>query len=233
MSKNADHEGLIDRYLLGELSEAESAAFEKRLETEEKLREEYDTVRAAHFLIAFDREQEIRNVIAEIAQPSRKRFLKPAIWIPVAASIAILAVFAWFLNSKTLFEQFYEPYPNNISMLGTALELERAMEFYDEGNYEEALPLLQDYEDTDYLEVSRLHLAICALETGDLPLARTTLITLSESSQTEVADPAKWYLALAYLKEDQSDAARPYLEDLKNRQVRKYGPLAKKVLDRL
>lgn len=142
-------------------------------------------------------------------------------WIGVAAASIALILVGWLgyetlFDSPTekLFEAYYETDPGLITaMSGTAsYEFDRGMVDFKEGKYREALqrwePLLNEKPNGDTL---LYFVAMANLELGKYVQSQELLQELLEEDPSEFAEDGRWYLALIYLKNGETDKAKSLL----------------------
>jgi tetratricopeptide (TPR) repeat protein len=170
-------------------------------------------------------------------------------WAAAASVLLLLATGTYLFTTinKTdadqIYEQHFQPYPNletERSLLQSGPDRlahnnpeKSAYAFYDAKNYEAAIPafqlLLQLKNDPkDYFFLGNAYLA-----NGNITEAIDTFRKLLELP-SDFKDRANWYLALAYLKNDNSDLAQSTLKDLsKNAQALSYKEKAAQLLKEL
>lgn len=172
MDNNTDKQDIIDRYLMGEMNENESRAFEKEMETDPALREEVELTR--HILSAIDEEEEqsfieaIRSVpeerIRELISPKVKvrasvppvRKKRSISIYAAAAAAAVLLILLYIGNkpdysSTDLFTQYYQVQPYETYPVRGDTELtpdekvliREARTHYENAEYPEALVIYE------------------------------------------------------------------------------------------
>lgn len=123
---------LFDRYLNGEMDEAEKNAFEERLNHSESLKTAFEDYKDFAKKIVEGAEysqiiEQLDTIHADLYPQKKSRVIKPQFWIfaGVAASIALLIFFNPFgLNLSTGGDSAYEPLANNDVYSEEALEME-------------------------------------------------------------------------------------------------------------
>ena len=261
MNDQATYE-TIERFLSGELEGEELRVFEARLANEEGLREEVELHRGLKEAVGdaktMDFLQAVQNAENDYfgGESSSEDDIPPAngpkpvlsIWrqsYSIAAVILLLLVvggvfFIQQLNknsSADLYQEYFTVYDapgewrGNDPVLNA--ELQSAFEAYNARNYEAALKSFQSIEKKDSNNVSaRFYLSMCALATGDESMAITRLESLSSLSGHPYRSQSRWYLALAYLQQEQIEPARKLLETLAKGSG-KYPGLARDLLPKL
>jgi predicted Zn-dependent protease len=120
------------------------------------------------------------------------------------------------VDSETLFERYFQPYPNEIEKVqeGFAAASIRGQAFrlYDEGRFDQAKVLFEELlrESTDYDVV--FYLANTQLALGDPGQARRLLSAIPAGHRYYAS--GQWYLALALLKSKQEEEARTVLKTI-------------------
>ncbi len=207
-----DKEVLIHKALNNQLTQAEQEIFDQLIEKDENFAEAYlleKDLKSAFVL-------EARNAVKErlIAHEAR---LKLKQWYWAAAAVFLIGFFGlfWFLNSPEnkpdLFAENYKAFPNLIAPTSRGDEdlttLFSAMRAYDASNYEEALEQLSEINSTPIIEFYK---AQCLLALGKYTQARDLLRQLSLTDNYE--NGRHWYLALVYLKLEETEKARDELK---------------------
>lgn len=144
-----------------------------------------------------------------------------------AAAVLILIVGSVILlrptptNTLALYEAYYKPYPDvfNPSVRGepntaVASTREKASAAYRAGRYSEALQLFRSLSGADRQEQDniRLYLGNCYLALDSLDAAGKTFLSIG--SDSHIANQARWYLAMTYLKAGTADRAKSVLHTL-------------------
>ncbi|GAB4419051.1 MAG: hypothetical protein OHK0039_31100 [Bacteroidia bacterium] len=149
----------------------------------------------------------------------------------IAAAIAILilpiAYKSLYPSSAQLFAQHHERYEDatrgrNVGITRGSdpdARYQMAMHYYDQQNYTEAADLLASYlaeagQDTDQArtQTARMHYAVSLLFLDQDPQpAIDALKGVIASQDARYLHDAQWYLGLAYLKADDTDAAKAIL----------------------
>jgi TolA-binding protein len=189
----------------------------------------YDIVRAIQSKSADDERQIIQKAIEQLKHRTtnfktneNQINMKTSnrTWIGIAAGIAILVVAYFFLWNPTkstdqIFSENFTPTKDYISsakdnamqygMAGGSAEsrdsLLKALQFYENNQYEEAMKILAPYVDT-YPEdnMARFHLSLCQMYREKYAPALQNLSKLNTVSDLENLEDVKWFLALCYLK---------------------------------
>lgn len=213
----------IDRYIQGELPEAERVELEARLQEEAdlaaelELRQQMNTYLRTQAqkpaleqkMAALGQEHFGQMDKVKIRQLARRRLL----YVVATAAVFALLLFVWDPFASTdLYRQFAQHPPLALVEKGSAEELanqaEQAFEQEDYAQAYEALAELQSqFPDDPQLQ---LGLGVSALETERLAEARRYFETLA-NGQTALQEYGQWYLILCLVKEENTAEAKDAL----------------------
>lgn len=203
---------LIDRYVLGELVGEELQQFEASLKDEgvaKTVAFRRDMLLALKAKGRDVLKQELVELEAQQHAPTRATIFQ--LWhyaAAVAAAVVILLAVFLFPSQQELPEAFFaanfRPYPNVLVPIerdATAPDMtSRAFAYYEQGAYEQAIPLLeqlvQESANPDYA----FYLAISKLEVGIHADVVPSLTTIASVDTHRFAAHAEWYLALTYFR---------------------------------
>ncbi len=225
--KETDH-NLIDKYLRNQLDAKEEELFDTKqkdhdFQKELNLRKNSLPVFKKNGREALKNKLQIfEKSIQEEKQivPTSTAKVKPIkniVWLGMAATLLLLMGLFWWntqsVNSDELFAQHFKPYPNIItpivkSQTPSVTEYELAFQKYEQGKYQDAIPLLEKIE----TEEGKFYLAISHLGNEQEERAISILDELTKESSDRFHEASQWYLALAYLKSDQPKEANNILE---------------------
>jgi hypothetical protein len=142
-------------------------------------------------------------------------------WSGLAACLLVGYFFYFLLNTgnknEKLFAQYYEPYmiasvQRNAGAGGTK---EQAMQAYENGNYQEAAKLFTACVSVTPPDVScTFYLGLASIETKELVKAEKYLSEVVNQPANDYRTRARWYLALVYLKQEQTEKAAELLKQL-------------------
>lgn len=238
----------IERYLADELPAAERAAFRERLASDPELAREVELHREIGESITDRAPDMLKTQLRAIharefpAPPQRAPifFLRQKSILAVAASIVLIAAalfyFAGF-NDPTpeeIFAEYFEPYPalqyNRDAPSNTDEILRNAFLAYQQKNYSQAIILFDSAQTNMPRNVAAdFYLAVSSLAAGDPRRAMDLLQPIAANDSLGFSDPAHWYLALAYLANNDTSAAKAILNDI----VRAREPRAEEALQAL
>ncbi len=125
----------------------------------------------------------------------------------------------FYLNRETpgekLFAAYYQPYPNIASSVRgetSADKLQDALQQYDAQNFKAALASLQEILRTEPGNTTaHFYAGICYLKLEEAAHVRPHFSKVIEANDERLAGPAAWYLALAYLQQNDLPQARTTL----------------------
>lgn len=220
----------IQQYLEKQLSPEAQAAFEQRLKEEPDLLRSLEAELAARASIALTgRDQRKANLKARYKRrkaPVNIINMRSASLIAVAAAALFLII--WLpgqvgsneLNGPDLYTSYFETEVLSgvrSSDNASYQEWRLAADYYNAERYLEAIPLFEALtRDTTFEEVSKVQffLAMSYLETGKPEEAITHFEAVAAGSAFEAR--ARWFRALAYLKQNRQEDAKLLLEIIRN-----------------
>lgn len=208
---------LLEKYI--GLNESERVAFEKELSPEQ--RAELATELGIMEGLNEEFRKELRSKVGAFEQKSdRARKMNPA-FIGIAASFLLISVFTAYLlrDRETLFDQYYEAYPNyEVTALRGEDDLsarEEAYKAYDAADYELAIRQFMALESR--LAADEFFLGIAYIE-ADKPMeALERLQAVINSENADYSGAARWYASLTYLSLGENEKAEKLLNDLTNK----------------
>lgn len=252
----------IERFLSGELEGEEYREFMARMEKDDSFRETVELHRGLEEAIGDEKTMDFLRAVqnaendylsgdssAENDDPPTDA-PKPvlSIWrqsYSIAAVVLLLIVvggvfFLRGLNQNSpddLYNEYFAVYDGPGEWRGADpvldAELKSAFEAYNAKNFDAAMKTFQGIEDQDSSNVTaRFYLSMCAMATGKSNLAIPRLVLLVEQAGHPYRSQSRWYLALAYLQQEQILPARKLLETLAKGSG-KYPGLARDLLPKL
>jgi tetratricopeptide (TPR) repeat protein len=223
--KTIDFPYFIERYIAGEMDDAEKQWFLKEIEGNEKLKKEINLRKKTDEIIKNKNVMLLRKKLSEIeyqrrnaTEPLRKS-KKPA-YMSSAAVIAVLFIIgsiALFsgnnLTSEKIMKQYYkvyEPPTGQRSALTNAdADFTLAMKFYNTHNYEKAAVLFNKVlvEKPGDMQTALLK-GVSNFEEKKYPEAQVSFNKVIDDKGNLYVDHAKWYLALCYLNTNEIGKAK-------------------------
>ncbi|MFP4095787.1 MAG: tetratricopeptide repeat protein [Cyclobacteriaceae bacterium] len=218
---------LIERYLNDELNELEKQQAEQRLITDHDFRQRLEIFReyrqmhspqAASFRQLLD---EVQAEYLHEQRPTRKYWL-------IAASVSVLCILAavfFFMpgpsaEPQALYAQYFDLPADNLTVRGEEerqAQLNEAMAYYNDQQFEQAIVTFENWQQQNNDSIPVLFykaMSHMALEEISPAITQLEKITGQPGAAAEYLMPARWYLALAYLKTGNQEKARELLEEL-------------------
>jgi tetratricopeptide (TPR) repeat protein len=229
-----DYRGKILDFLSGDLNKQERLAFESALLADNQLQEElrlqqevlYALKQGDDDVLAF--RKQVEGIGQEFLKSKKTngsvRRINPITWASAAAVAVVIGLsitFGWFSSGQQgvdyLYASYYQPYGVEMTVRGESQReraFEKAIRFYNHGNIGDAMAAFQALE-IQNPEVAGFYQGLCYMELGQF---NTAIETFNEVKEEAVfyADHINWYLALAYLKQDDVVAAKDVLATLSN-----------------
>lgn len=185
-------------------------------------------------------------------KPKPKSQTKPFIqrqWLAIAASLLFVFFGASFLqywmsqnsSANELYASYYEPYSPAEITRGTSNDLdetyERGLKAYAQKNYQAASKSLEDYSTESTEDMSaKMMLGNCYLNLNP-PATKKAIVlfgVLSNPKEGGIhAETAQWYLAMAYIQQENLMQAKQYLKKIAAKKTGKYPKLAQKMLKKM
>lgn len=222
------NETLIANYFSKKLSEDALLEFEKRYQTDAEFKEQVDFLKNVQSVSEAEDDEQFKQQLATFeTEVSKNKKNKSNIWIKPLTAIAAILIIAlsinFFINKEIdeeqLFSTYFEPSKNVTvpivrSETGESI-INNAFIAYSEGNYKDAFPLFE--KSFAYSKNSELLFyegnALLALDKTEEAIQKLKAhLTYSDV----LTNRSHWYLALAYMKMKDLDAAERELLALIN-----------------
>lgn len=219
---------LIDKYLLGTLTEEEKVLFEKEKQSPEFLQELVFQEQLSVAIRESGREalrQEIKSWKAETKKP-RKLILSPWYYAAAAAIALIVAIvlIRQYSSPKTMapeeiFAEAFTPYPNISNPVVRDADIpqdlrSQAFYFYEKGDYDQAARLFEKMGLANTDSVITFYRAVSLLANQDYQAAYEGFTLLRQQPEGRFYREAQWYLALTDLGLGRADQARQTLKTI-------------------
>lgn len=189
---------------------------------------------------------DLDQAIMETLTKSPKKPAPSGRWKWILFGIITIVLFFliwWFWPTKTteqqLYANYFTPLENDITITPMGEEtapqkLDEIFRLYDRGAYEESIPLMESFlAQNPQADSIRLFYGVSLLEVERYTEATEVLTqTTSDLSPSFYQQAATWYLALAWIKREQTTKAIPLLQQLSNSESF-YRASAKKLLDQI
>jgi TolA-binding protein len=230
--KTIDFSYFIERYNAGEMSDTENEWFRKELEGNEKLRNEVVLRNRTDDILKNQNVMSLRNKLSEI-EKKRKEAEKPVSnpgksaykYAAAIAAIVIIGSLTFFPGKKLVTEDIlnryykaYEPITNQRSVQsGTDADYTLALEFYNTHDYDKAAILFTKVLGNKPNDMQTLLLqGVSNFEEKRYPEAKQSFGKVIDDKDNLYIDHAQWYLALCYLKTNESEKAKQLLKFIGN-----------------
>lgn len=240
-----DREELINGYFEASLSQDQLEEVTRLLETDSEFASEFEFQKELQVSLKKEERQDIKAMFSDLAEekakPQTKVFqLRP--WL-VAASMALLVgLGSWFLffnspdlNTDELYAANFSPYDNVVQPIERGNQLEdlktRAFTAYENEEYPEALQLFKELHTKQNDSYIDFYSAMIMMQLNKQKEAIPLLKGYIEK-EGELTDRASWYLALAYLKQEDIASSKAQLKILVDKKGFK-NKAAEKLLEQL
>ncbi len=228
-----EHSEYIDRFLKGQLSTSEADAFGQRVRQDEALAAEVAGQQSVRSLTRHYGYRQELAAIHQRAMAERRAKSGLGAWaspLRIAAALTLLFVFAAVLRLSTLsaggvVEQGYEPYAADVTRGETYVPQDASQQLvreYANGNYGAVVKNFGQHQlgsPQDVLIAANAYLAL-SQPAQAIPLLQRVV---AEANRTTAQD-AEYYLAWAYLKNDQLPEAERLFAAIRQNPDHKYHP---------
>ncbi len=231
-----DKDELINGYFEGSLSESQSAEFERLRETDTGFAADFEFERELQSALKKEERQEIKSLfsnldIETVADSKDSRFKKTETkvisirpWLVAASIVFLLGLGSWLLffnspdlNTDQLYAANFAPYENVVHPIERGEQLEdmktRAFTAYEDADYSLALKLFKELQVQQNDPYISFYEAIVLMQLNKHQEAIPLLEGYIENDG-QLKDRATWYLALAYLKQNNIAESKTQLEKL-------------------
>jgi tetratricopeptide (TPR) repeat protein len=223
--KTIDFSYFIERYNTGEMSETERQWFRKEIDGNKQLHDEVilrkrtDEVLKNQNIISF------RNKLSEIENRRREanvhvRDTKKPVYRKYAALIAGLVLIGSItlftgknLSSDEITNQYYKAYEpptaqRSSGQTGINTDFALALEFYNTHDYENAAIFFNKVLESNPKDMQSVLLkGVANFEDKKYPEAKQSFFKVIDDDNNLFIETAKWYLALCYIKSDDTEKA--------------------------
>lgn len=230
--KTIDFSFFIERFISGEMDEAEKQWFQKELEGNEKLRREVDLRRRTDSVL---RNQDVLNLRAKlnaiekqrrVAEPVRKHSGQKGLrYAAIIAGAAVVGGIIFFsgnqMGSDEIISRYYKTYETTLSSRSDATpansDYTLALEYYKVHDYRNAALYFSRVLEKDPANMQSVLLnGISNFENQNYPEAKQSFNNIIDDDNNLYIDHAKWYLSLCYIKTGEQEKARAYLKNIKS-----------------
>ncbi|PCJ65177.1 MAG: hypothetical protein COA58_09950 [Bacteroidetes bacterium] len=208
---------LIERHFNDLLNQDEVKRVKELLANDKSFQKEYELFKSAQFVVEL-------NTLRQLKENARKLDIENTAhrpktnWILMAASVLLIAIVGTLFfsqnnySNENLFNKAYFPADDYISDLGSdETRLGAAMRLYNTKQYPEAVGAFTTIELSEpQNQIAKFYLGQSLLQMDQMEQAIKTLDKVSGDYWSE----AKWYVALALLKQGKEAEAKKILLDI-------------------
>ncbi|MEP7236658.1 MAG: tetratricopeptide repeat protein [Ferruginibacter sp.] len=238
----------IEQYLNDEMQPQERTDFERELQNDNELKNNFDLYNSINNTMKAEEVSEDENELAKTLQQLNRKYILPGSrvkqgnfrkWMAAAAAVLILIFGSIYffsgknMSSEKLYASYAQHAPVKIQLRGTTTDSLAGMaaDKFNNKQYAEALPLLQQYVKLQPDDIQMIFsLGICYLETNGFNDAEKTFSAIA-AGQTAYTETATWYLALTALKQKDISKCRIILKSIP--QTSAWFAKAKELLEKL
>jgi len=211
-----DYHDLFDQLLQGKLSESESKSLTNKIESDPKLKIEFDEYHSAFLVANLLERREIKSNVKDALKKDTIEKSGNGFWKKVLAFLLALLIISglsytyksYFKTEKTpqqYASEYFSPYPDKVTSMG---ENELDLSAYNNGNYTQAI---LDLEKTEGFE-AKFYSGISHLGNQEYTKAVSVFQSVKASTPNSYKKPLQWYMALAHLGSNNTKEAKQLLE---------------------
>ena len=247
----------IELYLTGQLKDKELEEFESTINSDEALAQDVAIMKDLEEAMSdFEHEKELSNKLKflskkYITEEAINKTTSPQIvpiyrkkWF-VAATVLLIVVAGGLLFQNVfqpkadtdLFATYYKSYPSNLLTRGENDETYNdIVKSYNENDFTTVINLLEERladKPNDTPSKMMLGNSYLSLEPVEAQKAIKIFQPIANDNTNVYQETAQWYLALAYLENDNVELAEPILKLLSEKEYGKYPKLAQELLEKM
>ena len=223
---------LIEKYIDGDLKGKELLSFEELLSTNHDIKRDYNLSLEINNSIIEDDVMALRETMDYLYEDETKvkripSTFKKRRFYYAAASAALLVAAGGLvqrlnnpdLDSFAAFEKYYTPYEVSVTYRSGNTEADRilinALERYEDHDYEQALVLFEEVLEYRQKDMAvNLYSGISYMEEEKYKKAANSFNDIISDNDNLFIEQAKWYLAMCYLKTENTDKAEDVLNEI-------------------
>lgn len=216
-----DTERLIAKYFLNQLTKEEKIQFDSLMQSDAAFKGQVEFESKVRKSVYQDEHSNLKQKLKDIEQNLEPKQNKTK-WYLAAASVVILLCvgFLWNLSSSSserLFENYYQTASNTIHPIvrdnNVKDQLTKAFIAYENKDYDIALVQFENLYNTSTQSELLFYQGICYLEMNKPNLAIESFLR-HKNLNDDLSGKTNWYLALAYLKAEEKDKTKMFLEEI-------------------
>ncbi len=231
-----DNEALINGYFEDTLSEDQRAEFDRLLQSDAEFEADFEFQKELKSALKKEERQKIKSLFSNLdtetlvdSEDGRTKKIETKVisiraWLVAASVILLLGFGSWLLffnnpdlNTDQLYAANFVPYENVVHPIERGEQLEdlktRAFTSYENANYSLALELFKELQVQHNDPYIAFYEAIVLMQLNNHQEAIPLLEGYIENDG-QLKDRATWYLALAYLKQNDVTESKTQLEKL-------------------
>lgn len=230
--KTIDFPNFIERYNAGEMSEAEKMWFLKELDGNKKLQEEVNLRKSADEVLKNQKIIALRNKLSlietkrEVNTPIKK--LKRMPYLKAVAFISLLVLIGSItilseknLSSEKIMKRYYRTYEASATQRSGQLYsndfFTKGLQCYEIYDYKNAAIYFSKVLESNPEDMqSELLNGVSNFEVKKYPEAKQSFVKVINDDNNLFIETAKWYLALCYIKNNETEKALQQLEIINN-----------------
>ncbi len=215
---------LIDRYFENSLSPKEQNLFNDLLQNDSDFKNEFLFQKDLKKVIAVSQQEELKSTLSHIEEHVKKKSLfmiVPKKWMVAASLLLITTLGLWSVKSlyypsnEVIYKDYFQVDRNTIQPVVRGESLKtieyRAFVAYEAQDYYKAINLFNSVKTPDEAYIIYYKgLCFLALEKSDEAIALLSEVATKQGLDGKSADfkeKANWYLAMAYLKNNETEKA--------------------------
>lgn len=234
-----NNEQLIIGYFKNSLSEAERRHVQKLLKDDKAFKEEFDDYKSLRKAFEINEAIVLKSQLQELESNSSKTGSNSGLFIRYAIAavlVAIIGISLFFtLNTRSIYDQYYEAYPNVYEPVVRGEgnnDANKAFVFYENNQYKKAQSEFEKLLEQEYNPNVAFYYGLSLLETEDYGEALERFENIPDQD-FQFQEELLWYSALAYVQVENFTKARYQLTLLTQDKSSAYYQDAMSILDKL
>ena len=228
-----ENHDLIDRYFENSLSPKEQKLFNDLLQNDSDFKAEFLFQKNLKQVIRASQQEELKSKLSQIEERTQKdtRFMMvPKKWM-VAASLALITTFGvwtakslYYPSHEAIYQTYFQVDRNTIHPVVRGENIKtiefRAFVAYEAHDYYKAINLFNSVKNPDETYIiyykALSFLAVDKTDEAISLLSNVAINSKSDSASVSLKEKANWYLAMAYLKKNETEKAVSRLSLIEN-----------------